>query len=63
MASLKPCRDCGHEVSKTAEVCPNCGRRLVQRWYVIRASNLLKGAAWFIVLLIVIAVFSLSQSA
>jgi uncharacterized protein (DUF983 family) len=25
---LKPCPDCGHQVSKTANKCPNCGRDL-----------------------------------
>jgi hypothetical protein len=25
---LKPCPDCGHQISKTAAKCPNCGRDL-----------------------------------
>ena len=24
---LQPCKDCGHQVSKKAESCPNCGRQ------------------------------------
>ncbi|NVJ59498.1 MAG: zinc-ribbon domain-containing protein [Gammaproteobacteria bacterium] len=32
MASLKKCKDCGHEISKSAESCPNCGRRYRRRW-------------------------------
>ena len=35
MAFLIECRDCGHEVSKSAEACPNCGKRLKRRWYEI----------------------------
>lgn len=25
---MKVCKDCGHEVSNSAKVCPNCGRRM-----------------------------------
>lgn len=32
MAALKKCKDCGHDVSKTAEACPNCGARFKRRW-------------------------------
>lgn len=35
MAQLKPYKDCGHSVSKSAEACPNCGKRLQRRWYVV----------------------------
>jgi hypothetical protein len=28
MPALFPCPDCGHEVSKKAEACPSCGRKL-----------------------------------
>lgn len=26
--SMKTCKDCGAEVSKSAKICPNCGRKL-----------------------------------
>lgn len=26
--NLVPCKDCDHPVSKDAEVCPSCGRRI-----------------------------------
>jgi len=32
MASLKKCNACGHEVSQTADACPNCGLRFKRRW-------------------------------
>ena len=32
MAKLKECKDCGHPVSKSADACPNCGRRYKRRW-------------------------------
>jgi len=32
MASLKKCNACGHEVSRTADACPNCGHRFRRRW-------------------------------
>ena len=28
MSKLYPCPDCGTEVSKTANTCPKCGRKL-----------------------------------
>ena len=40
--NLKPCPDCGREVSKEAAACPNCGRKLNQSavlviWFVLGA--------------------------
>ena len=35
MPRLISCKDCGHSVSKSAEVCPNCGKRLKRRWYEV----------------------------
>jgi uncharacterized OB-fold protein len=35
MAALTKCKDCGHEVSKTAEACPSCGARFKLRWYEV----------------------------
>lgn len=32
MARLRKCKDCGHQISKSADACPNCGRRLRRRW-------------------------------
>ncbi len=32
MASLIECKDCGHAISKSAEACPNCGKRFKRRW-------------------------------
>jgi RNA polymerase subunit RPABC4/transcription elongation factor Spt4 len=28
--NLKPCPDCGHNVSKDAAACPGCGRKIPQ---------------------------------
>lgn len=33
MTALMNCKDCGFDVSRTAEACPNCGARLKRRWY------------------------------
>ena len=54
MAALKKCKDCGHDVSNTAEVCPNCGSRLKRRWYEIGpfTTKLVISAALLIALLI-----------
>ena len=30
--ALTKCKDCGYDVSKTAEACPNCGARRKRRW-------------------------------
>ena len=35
MGWLVECKDCGHEVSRSAEACPNCGKRLKRRWYEV----------------------------
>jgi len=35
MPRLISCDDCGHSVSKSAEACPNCGKRLKRRWYEV----------------------------
>ena len=53
MASLKKCKDCGHDISKTAEACPNCGARLKRRWNEIGpfTTKLLIGTALLIVFL------------
>jgi hypothetical protein len=29
-SNLKPCADCGHNVSKDAAACPSCGRKFYQ---------------------------------
>lgn len=30
--SMKICKDCGTEVSKSAEKCPKCGRKMKRKW-------------------------------
>lgn len=25
--SLRPCKECGHQISSTAKMCPNCGKK------------------------------------
>jgi hypothetical protein len=42
MGALTKCNDCGHEVSKSADSCPNCGARFKLCWYEGRWSNVLK---------------------
>ena len=32
MTKLIKCKDCGYDVSKMAEACPNCGARFKRRW-------------------------------
>lgn len=41
MAKLIKCKDCGHEVSKSADACPNCGRKT-------KAKT--SGCAWIILI-------------
>ncbi len=55
MARLRPCKDCGHEVSKSAEACPNCGRRYRRRWNEIGPFT--KSLLWFVLILFVVAIF------
>jgi len=57
MAALKKCKDCGHEISKTAEVCPSCGARLKLRWYEAGqfVSTLFFVTLFIIVLIVLIA--------
>ena len=33
--TLTNCKDCGHDISKSAEFCPSCGKRLKRRWYEV----------------------------
>ena len=53
MSSLKKCKDCGHEISKTADACPNCGARFTRRWNEIGpfTAKLVFGTALLIVVL------------
>ena len=54
MAALMKCKDCGHDASNTAEACPNCGARLMRRWFAIGpfTTKLVIGTALLIALLI-----------
>ena len=54
MARLTNCRDCGHRVSKTAESCPNCGARFIQRWNEIRGKNISGGVSGVIAVIILL---------
>ena len=51
MAALGACKDCGHGVSKTADLCPNCGARLKLRWYEVSPFIAILVVALFIVLI------------
>jgi len=51
--ALKPCRDCGTEVSAGAWRCPKCGR-----W---RPTTSRKGIGWALVILGVLIVITASQ--
>ena len=31
MPDLKPCKSCGHELSESADTCPSCGRKSLNR--------------------------------
>ncbi len=42
MGALTKCNDCGYDVSKLADSCPNCGARFKLHWYEGRWSNVLK---------------------
>jgi hypothetical protein len=59
MPKLMDCKDCGHQVSKRADYCPNCGARFVQRWYEIRGSNIAGCLIWIVIALIIFAVFAI----
>jgi endogenous inhibitor of DNA gyrase (YacG/DUF329 family) len=48
MAKLKPCPDCGHEVSTKAYSCPSCGRALKRT----PGSRAAQGCAGFIAMVI-----------
>ncbi|MHB8424546.1 MAG: zinc-ribbon domain-containing protein [Gammaproteobacteria bacterium] len=39
--ALKKCKECGHEVSSTANVCPNCGARQGRKKYGLGALIIL----------------------
>ena len=56
MAGLKKCKDCGHDVSTSAEACPNCGARLKRRWYEIGpfTSKLVIGTTLLVAFLILL---------
>lgn len=50
MATLTKCPDCAHEVSKKAETCPKCGKRLRGSF----STRIFKGYMWFLVIVSVI---------
>lgn len=55
MSKLINCKDCGHQVSKNAATCPNCGMKIK------RTSVLTWIAAIFIGLLVISAVMSINS--
>ena len=59
MAALNKCKDCGHEISKTAEACPNCGARLKRRWNEVGSFVT---TLFFVTLCILIFIFVLVGS-
>lgn len=56
MSKLINCKDCGHQVSKNAAACPNCGAKIK------RTSILTWVAAIFIGLLVISAVMSINSA-
>ena len=58
MTALKKCKDCGYDVSKKAEVCPNCGARLKRRWYEIGSFTTTLVISTVLLIIIVIIVGS-----
>lgn len=48
--ALKPCKECGKEISTEAKACPHCGKK-----NPTSAAGLSRGAIGFLVLIIVIA--------
>lgn len=50
MAKLVKCKSCGHEVARSAKVCPNCGARL----------QLGAGGGCAIILVVVLLIVSLA---
>ncbi len=47
--AIKPCKECGAQVSDQADACPNCGAKLPRKtkWYVIVLAGLLAVAGIF----------------
>jgi len=58
MAKLMKCGDCGHNVSKSAESCPNCGARLKLRWYEGSWSTVFKATFIITLIIILLEIFS-----
>ncbi len=59
--NLVSCPDCGHTVSRLAEVCPGCGRPLRQpaprEGLFLRTMNqLVSTSVWLVVLLVVVPI-------
>jgi hypothetical protein len=49
MSNLRPCPDCGKEVSKAAKTCPNCGRSLAAKQFGCGTTIVVVlGALWVI---------------
>ena len=51
---LKKCKDCDHEISTSAQTCPNCGRRLT--------SSTVKVIGIIVIALIVLTIFGIMVS-
>ena len=40
--AMKPCKDCGEQVSSRADECPRCGRWMIfGRWYSFFGTEML----------------------
>jgi hypothetical protein len=55
--NLKPCPDCGREVSKEAAACPGCGRKLNQSFALWMIVGLTIGVAGMAAILALVFVF------
>jgi len=45
-------------ISRRADACPYCGVRLAQRWYEIRAKNVMGCLFWFVIGFIVLVMLA-----
>ncbi len=52
MSNMAACPDCGEQVSRKAENCPKCGRKLKGGFF----ERMFKGYLWFLLIVTVLVV-------
>ena len=56
--ALKPCKECGKEISTSAKVCPHCGKETISAWTKPRGT----GSGCLLVIVVIILFYYIGKS-